>query len=193
MSLGGGRGGAGVACARPPLAADAERSHGQGPPPTLLENKAILFARTGKVEKLADCLAHGVSANLPGLIQNAAERGRLEAVQFLLARGADYARKHRREDVIAALEPASNGQTPDERGSGAYPPIWNIERSRVETPSSRRWPVGFAATARSRICCTSATPPPERRARFTSSSSSFSRQRWNLPSAVRRMRLQEPQ
>ena len=40
---------------------------------------------------------------------------------------------------------------------------------------------------------TASTPPPVRSACLTSSSSSFSRQRWNLPSAVRRMRLHEPQ
>src|SRR5262249_26833685 len=108
-------------------------------------------------------------------------------------------------DVVAPLDERwrkGEGEDEDEAGGeesdrppvhGGYPPSWNIARSSVEIPSSRRWPVGFAATARERIAATSSSPCPDRSARFTSISSSFSRQRWNLPSAVSRMRLQLPQ
>ncbi len=51
------------------------------------------------------------------------------------------------------------------------------------------WPPRPSAGSRAR----QGSPPPERSARFTSSSSSLSRHRWNRPSAVRRMRLQAPQ
>ena len=97
--------------------------------------------------------------------------------------------------VTLALSTRQDGSFIGDRGlvKSGYPPIWNMARSSVEMPSSSRWPVGFAATARERICATAASPPPPRSAAFTSSSSSFSRQRWNLPSAVRRMRLQDPQ
>ena len=64
-------------------------------------------------------------------------------------------------------------------------------RSRRPRRGGGRW----ASRARpcSRIRATASIPPPERSAAFTSISSSFSRHRWNLPSAVRRMRLHVPQ
>ena len=77
--------------------------------------------------------------------------------------------------AAGAARPVASAGRP--RSSPAQPPIWNIARSRVETPSSRRCPVGFAPTAFSRISRTAAMPPPERSACFTSSSSSLSRHR----------------
>lgn len=90
-------------------------------PPSSNENHAIVFAKTGKIERLLECLESGVSPNLPGLLHCAAERGRLEIVQLLLTRGADpnekdedgatplyYARMHGRTEVIRVLEPITS-------------------------------------------------------------------------------------
>jgi hypothetical protein len=59
--------------------------------PTLksLELDAVIFARTGQTEKLAECLTNGVSPNLQGLMKLAVTGGQLGAVELLLARGAN--------------------------------------------------------------------------------------------------------
>ncbi len=89
--------------------------------PAVSENHAIVYAKTGKVEKLLECLENGVSPNLVGLLHCAAERGKLEVVKLLLARGADpnqkdedwatplfYARQKGQAEVERLLEPLTS-------------------------------------------------------------------------------------
>jgi hypothetical protein len=56
---------------------------------TPLEKDAVLYAKTGKTEKLAECLAKGVSPHFDGLLYYAAGRGHERTVELLLARGAE--------------------------------------------------------------------------------------------------------
>lgn len=64
-------------------------------PVTPLEKDAVLYARTGKLEKLRACLDAGISPNFyepdyrVSLLMHAAGRGHLPVVEELLRRGAD--------------------------------------------------------------------------------------------------------
>ena len=79
------------------------------PPLSPLENNAILYAKTGKIEKLAECLARGLPLTFSGLLQNTAERGRLAAVEWLLAQGVDPNQRTRRATPRCTVPPLAAG------------------------------------------------------------------------------------
>lgn len=54
-----------------------------------IELDAVIFARTGQLEKLKRCLSNGVSPNFKGLLYNAIAAGNAPAVELLLSSGAD--------------------------------------------------------------------------------------------------------
>src|SRR5262245_19221413 len=61
---------------------------------TAVEQDAVLYAKTGKLEKLKACLDAGVSPGLTdphgsSLLMHAAFRGHLPVVEELIGRGAD--------------------------------------------------------------------------------------------------------
>src|SRR5437016_1828474 len=56
---------------------------------TPIEKDALLYAKTGKSEKLAERLGRGISPNFEDLLFYAAKNGHLQAVELLLGKGAD--------------------------------------------------------------------------------------------------------
>jgi Ankyrin repeats (3 copies) len=53
------------------------------------ELDAVIFARTGQIEGLKQCLKNGVSPNFKGLLYSAVVTGNTQAVELLLSSGAD--------------------------------------------------------------------------------------------------------
>lgn len=64
---------------------------------TGLEQDALLYAKTGKAGKLAECLANGASPNQEDILSYPAQRGHFEVVQLLLSRGADPNAKNQKD------------------------------------------------------------------------------------------------
>lgn len=63
-----------------------------------LEKDTLLYAKTGKADKLAECLAKGASPNQAELLFYAAKRGHAEVVDLLLTHGADPNAKNQKND-----------------------------------------------------------------------------------------------
>jgi hypothetical protein len=67
-------------------------------PMTNIEKDALLYAKTGKVAKLVECLASGFSPDLEGVLYYAAQRGHAEVIELLLTRGVDPNSKNQMDE-----------------------------------------------------------------------------------------------